>query len=68
MGCLGALAYTYMCVLLWRVQKEEGDEIDEMGLAGSGLSLRNEGPGTDWPCLDGPDSDVLRSAIAVSGY
>lgn len=42
------------------------NEMNEKGRAGGGWSLRNEGPGADWPCLDGPDSDVLRSAIVVS--
>lgn len=31
-----------------------------------GWPLRNEGPGADWVCLDGPDSEAFRSAMAMS--
>lgn len=63
-GCFGALAYAYTYGMFREGRGYRAT--DEMGLAGGGWSLRNEGPGTDWPCFDGPDSDVLRSVIVMS--
>ena len=57
------LAYT--CILAWGIAMSLDTTVGTGSLCG-GWSLRNEGPGADWVCLDGPDSEAFRSAIAMS--